>query len=195
MKALWLSYVSGNQSFFTGFCGGLKLSLKVAFPRGLCPGSWAVGPGPPGWLLERDWGAQNRGTRSGRAAPAVPRDICDLSGQPASLQLFLYSCDLPRRREGKGKEGKRKEGEGVFLSPCLPKKVTYSTRGWWEQKTFDPVPTGKGCRSCGWGGRRGCLDVSSGPEDEVVTWSTSGCRWPCHQYRVMAPWRNPQKAK
>jgi len=74
-----------------------------------------------GWLralgesLGRDRGAWNRAVcGAGRAAPAVPRDICDLSGQLESLQLFLYSCDLGRRREGKGR---------AFSSPlAFPKK-------------------------------------------------------------------------
>lgn len=86
--------------------GGLEIRglggggvVRAGWPRGACPrchlGSSSV-------------------ARTGRATPVVPRDICDLSGQPESLQLFLYSCDLGWRREGKGK---------AFSSPlAFPKK-------------------------------------------------------------------------
>lgn len=80
------------------------LSLLVGWLRG----TWRIAPGGlrglgcvgEGWLRAACPRCESRVAlvalvaRGGRAVPGVMRDICDLSGQPESLQLFLYSGDL-----------------------------------------------------------------------------------------------------
>lgn len=50
--------------------------------------------GGRGPAVREQGGSGGSGGSGGRAVPGVMRDICDLSAQPESLQLFLYSGDL-----------------------------------------------------------------------------------------------------
>lgn len=180
MRALWLLYVSRNQSFFTVLCGGLKLSLKVAFPRGLCPGP-----------LEREWGARNWGTRAGTATPAVPGTSVTSLG---SRHRFSCSSTAVIFHEGGRGRG------GRFPLPLPSQKSNLRHQRMTRTKDFQSCPHRKGLQVLWLGREKGMSWLCFGPgaslgsKDEAVTWSSSGCRWPCHQYRVMAPW-NPQKAK
>lgn len=90
---------------------------------------------------------------------------------PGSLNCFSCSPTAVILDEG----GKGRGGLGLFLAPSLPKKVTYSTRGGWEQETFSPTPTEKGCSALWLGRGKGMSWLFFGPgaswgcKDKVVT--------------------------